>query len=1000
MTDPGTVLVIGTLSGLAANAFTSLIAHLENLGPAAREHREALLRHLEKDASLRTLLDRAVASLAQSLQLEDEAVAQKLRMLLMTPDIEQILRQLYATSLVEGGAATRGDVRAELRASLSVHLRDQMENLDALCDALFNALLRATESALNLAIQQGVLTAHEATSTLRFQILRDELAGVKAKLKLLDSGAPPDPACVAQFERTYRSQVAERHKDISPPLFDAAVRVPIDQIFVPPRLVGGRADPEREAEPVEMASFFASTYRRVVLGNPGGGKSTLATKLTCELAVSTPDAVLPGRDLTPILVIVRDYGAKKKTDSCSILQFIETTARSKYQMPPSPGVFEYLLLNGRALVIFDGLDELLDTAYRQDVTGDIESFCNLYPSVPVLVTSREVGYQQAPLDEERFEVYRLAPFSEQQVKQYATSWFAFHSEESAEERETKVSAFMRESASVPDLRSNPLMLALMCNTYRGEGYIPRNRGDLYEKCTTMLFEKWDKSRGVHVTLPFEALVKPAIQHLAYWIYQDEARQSGVVEGKIVAETAGYLLDRRFETEEEAEGAATQFVDWCTGRAWVFTDTGSTESGARIFQFTHRTFLEYFTAAYLVRVHRTPKDLLAGLTDRIVRREWDVVAQLAFHLHARDIEGASDELIDGLLGLAEGNDLGSCAAALSFAARCLTSVVPSPARARNVVNACVTFCRKWDDEAEMKMAAEQWPEEAYSALASCAAENLAPVRSALETSLTEGLSEGDPDEISRLSEIALHSDCFMTGPGDSEFLRSWQDVENRVWETCGERMLALATEDPKLVIWPYWRGRLDVTGVIETAGFTAAFASPTLRLTPVHLVGVAVGVATSYRDAQLLSSAGEGKWKTRLRQFAEAFVSARPPWVTEVERYSDSVHDLNWTLGRYAAKTTARPDLPSDLVFGLGCILAVLGEIAEKAREMSSKSLANTLREDSLLLDDHPALRELLLARFEATDEETVNHALDKCRFNAEQRDLLRRWALKQVDFTG
>ena len=41
------------------------------------------------------------------------------------------------------------------------------------------------------------------------------------------------------------------------------------------------------------------------------------------------------------------------------------------------------------MVIFDGLDELLDTHYRQEIKGDIESFCNLYPTVPVLITSRE-----------------------------------------------------------------------------------------------------------------------------------------------------------------------------------------------------------------------------------------------------------------------------------------------------------------------------------------------------------------------------------------------------------------------------------------------------------------------------------------------------------------------------------------------------------------------------------------------------------------------------------
>src|SRR5205823_13729081 len=113
----------------------------------------------------------------------------------------------------------------------------------------------------------------------------------------------------------------------------------------------------------------------------------------------------------------------KKIRNCSILQFIESKANANYQVEPPPNAFRYMLLNGRAIVIFDGLDELLDTSYRLEISSDVESFCNLYPSVPVLVTSREVGYEQAPLDEERFEVFHLAPFDNEQVHEYINKWF-------------------------------------------------------------------------------------------------------------------------------------------------------------------------------------------------------------------------------------------------------------------------------------------------------------------------------------------------------------------------------------------------------------------------------------------------------------------------------------------------------------------------------------------------------------------------------------------------
>ena len=86
---------------------------------------------------------------------------------------------------------------------------------------------------------------------------------------------------------------------------------------------------------------------------------------------------------------------------------------------------------------------------------------------------------------------------------------------------------------------------------------------------------------------------------------------------------------------------------CAGRAWVFTDTGSTGAGERIYQFTHRTFLEYFAAAYIARSRVTPKELLADLLPHIADGEWDVVAQLAIQIHHASRDDG-DELLNGIL----------------------------------------------------------------------------------------------------------------------------------------------------------------------------------------------------------------------------------------------------------------------------------------------------------------------------------------------------------------
>jgi predicted NACHT family NTPase len=126
-------------------------------------------------------------------------------------------------------------------------------------------------------------------------------------------------------------------------------------------------------------------------------------------------------------------------------------------------------------VIFDGLDELLDTSRRRDVSDRVEQFCSAYPLTRVLITSRVVGYEEASLDNEQFSCYRLGGFGEVEVTEYADKWFAVQDNFTPAEAENESRAFLAESTGASDLRCNPLMLSLMCILYRGAGSLPLAR---------------------------------------------------------------------------------------------------------------------------------------------------------------------------------------------------------------------------------------------------------------------------------------------------------------------------------------------------------------------------------------------------------------------------------------------------------------------------------------------------------------------------------------------
>ena len=396
-------------------------------------------------------------------------------------------------------------------------------------------------------------------------------------------------------------------------------------------------------------------------------------------------------------------------------------------------------------------------------------------------------------------LFRSDPFNDAQVDEYVKKWFACDLELTETQRTEKAASFIRESHSVPDLRTNPLMLALMCNIYRGENYIPRNRPDVYEKCAVMLFEKWDKSRGIQVPLPFEAHVRPAMMHLAHWVFSQEALLGGVTETALIDKCTEYLCPRRYEDVEEARRAATEFIEFCRGRAWVFTDTGTTRTGERLYQFTHRTFLEYFTAAHLVRTHATPQELGEILFPRICAREWDVVAQLSFQLQNKHIEGAGDALLRSTLALgATVSNSAQRTSLLSFACRTLEFLVPSPSVTRELVRAAFDHLittlaerppasvsgRRLDFDQRDELLVEM-----IGPLLSCAEENRQPVSREVQEQLQQSLSSKQMIRAAISAQAAMNLSQFLFRPQlrahhefDARLHEYWTDIGNGAFKS--------------------------------------------------------------------------------------------------------------------------------------------------------------------------------------------------------------------------
>ncbi|MFC1491027.1 NACHT domain-containing protein [Nitrospinota bacterium] len=983
--------------GICINTVTSVVGYIGRKGPEIWKDHKKLKRKLEKDPSLIELIEDASNKAAKSALFNNQ-----IREFLTSPNVNIVARQIYASQLTPD---TKGEylksIRDEFSTYLSLHLKQPKSKIKDITESLWNALFLSCERSLEISIEEGNLFAHEAKSAARHRAILDELSAIHRNISVLKKSPKTTIHNFHEFEIKYRQQVQTRHAHITPPHVDTTQKIPINDLYVAPCFTQKSTSDKDEKQQIDLKDFLSVAFRSVVLGNPGAGKSTLSHYLAYNLTKNDEYSLLLKNQTTPIVVVLRDYGAEKKESNCSILQFLEKTANSIYQVQPPKGFFEYMFLNGRAIVVFDGLDELLDTNYRQQITGDVELFANLYPSLPILVTSREVGYEQAPLDTNRFDLYRISDFNENQVEEYCNKWFSTDTELTKREKDKKIKSFISESKIAVDLRSNPLMLALMCNIYRGENYIPRNRPDLYEKCALMLFERWDKGRGINVTLPFEAHIDPAMKYLAFWIYSDESLQGGVTEEKLIIKSTEYLFPKRFEDREEAKNAAKLFVDFCRGRAWVFTDTGTTKDGDKLYQFTHRTFLEYFAASHLVRINNTPKSLGKYLLPRIGKREWDVVAQLAFQLQNKRTEGAADEMLSNLINKSKTASLKRSPYILSFAARCLEFIVPSPKVSRSIVDACIDYTvsrsltnsKRRTRQRKRNIIDMDINVDLSQDFANTASENIEIITDAYKNRIAYHLMQKNTKENILSLEITWHTNRLgYQAPLHADL---WNAVSTDIFQENSDKILSLCPNNifPSLKL--LFEGSITIDSFIQWHGIPALFKCyGFITLNSTWLVSPVDFLLSQFFEVSKKSKSATDS----IKQIGHLISKAPLP----IKVKSQSWEDLDTYVGplwipddKKDIKTLLKID--PETFFGVFVLIAIKTELTISFLAMDKKRLKGRMSQLKDRTSRLVPFNWLPTCRTDKYDEKSLLKNFKNHNILSEHRTLIMNWAQKKFD---
>lgn len=269
--------------------------------------------------------------------------------------------------------------------------------------------------------------------------------------------------------------------------------------------------------------------------------------------------------------------------------------------------------DGKCLVMLDRLDEVADDEHRRQVSTWVsQQLQNYEQKLPFILTSRPQAYNQAPLRDTP--AYFVRPFTTQQRNSFLFNWY-FNLEKRKNSREqsqkqlkktaeSKKNELVRQIDAVPSLRlmaTNPLLLALIINTYKQKTSLSPTRTGLYKQVCDVLLQGRQSASGT-TRYPLKPEQKQeALQALALEMTKRQVLQFTLDERN---QDSNIFLAKEFLQAELAQmvegGQEVKPEDFIERDDSGVRELLSDRKQEKLYEFTHRTFQEYLTAVELTK----------------------------------------------------------------------------------------------------------------------------------------------------------------------------------------------------------------------------------------------------------------------------------------------------------------------------------------------------------------------------------------------------------------
>src|SRR6476661_1452024 len=405
--------------------------------------------------------------------------------------------------------------------------------------------------------------------------------------------------------------------------------------------------PETKIERLEVLAGIRKYVQQgkvLLVGKPGSGKSTVLQRFRWEWA---SEALNEGDRQIPVLVQLRS--------DRSILEAICAEFRQA-RLRVSREEVDDLLLDGKLLLLLDGVNEMPSQKRRQD----LQQFRDDNSDTPMIFTTRDLALGGSLGIEKKLEMCAL---TQPQMREFVHKHLPQHGD----------SLLRQLGDRLREIAETPLLLEMMCKVFKNSGKIPQSKGELFVEFDRQ-YEEF--KRGALVSDDFRRFKSEVLQQLAFvmlqgdsqrptdgWVAISRDRAEGILEGWLgdrgvldaptkAKEWLGDLLEHHLlqvaAKPEEIEFHHQLFQEYYAGRALLKLFDDKHQDAINDQRLQH-FYLNYFKwtepLAFMLSFLRDEVQAV-----RVVRLALDVDLMLGARLAGqvqREFQQRTVGLVDGL-----------------------------------------------------------------------------------------------------------------------------------------------------------------------------------------------------------------------------------------------------------------------------------------------------------------------------------------------------------------